>query len=99
MSRLVVLVWLAGCSFTPGIGPAASAASDASAGNEAGAADARQSHDAAAALDAKLFLDAPPASATGSITVTSALLGAGDTNVSTEGTLDWAHWGYTSATS
>lgn len=46
--------------------------------------------------DAKVFRDAPDVK--GSLTVTSASLPAGDTNLTTEGTLDWAHWGYTAAT-
>jgi hypothetical protein len=46
--------------------------------------------------DAKVFLDAPPVS--GSLTVSSAAVASGDTNLTTEGTADWAHWGHASAT-
>jgi len=42
-----------------------------------------------------VFLDAP---VRGSLVVTAATLGDGDTTLSTEGTADWAHWAMTDAT-
>ena len=58
-----------------------------------------------AATDARA-IDAPPDAfvfrdarvVTGSLTVASASVPNGDTNLTAEGTLDWAHWGHASAT-
>ncbi len=45
--------------------------------------------------DAEQFLDA--GAGHGSLTVASSNLPSGDTNLTTEGTLDWAHWGHMGA--
>lgn len=47
-------------------------------------------------IDAKTFHDGP--AATGSLTVTVTTLGSDNLDITAEGTLDWAHWGYLGVT-
>ncbi|HEY1555523.1 MAG TPA: hypothetical protein VGF94_11880 [Kofleriaceae bacterium] len=86
---------LAGCAFQPG---GATSSGDAGHGGGTGSStDATAIRDGAAlAPDAFAYRDAP--AVRGSLAVTAAALSDGDVTLST-GTLDWAHWGMTSATS
>lgn len=63
-------------------------------GNDAG----RDARAIDAPPDAKVWLDGGHISTNGSITVASATVPSGDINLTTEGTLDWAHWAHMSAT-
>jgi hypothetical protein len=47
-------------------------------------------------IDARTLQDAP--AVTSSLAVTVATLGSADLDITTEGMIDWAHWGYQSAT-
>ncbi len=83
-----------GCSFHTNEG-----SSDALGGHTPdGTIDARPI-DAAidARPDAKVFLDAPPVA--GSLVGNVLNFGSGDVNLTTEGTTDWVHWGYSGGTS
>ena len=83
MSRLCLLYVLAmGCSFRTNAQPD-DGAIDARLHPNEGAVDAPR--------DAKVFLDAP---IMGSLTASVLDFGSGDVNLTTEGTIDWTHWGY-----
>ena len=60
-------------------------------GIDAPSIDARPIDAPVTAIDAKVFLDAP---VTGSLTGGVLNFGSGDVSLTTEGTTDWAHWGY-----
>jgi hypothetical protein len=84
--KLFVVVAVAGCSFH--------VAHEASDGRGSGSADAPI---ADAHVDAKVFLDAPAVA--GSLVVTPSVVADGTIDLTAEGTLDWAHWGFSSAAS
>jgi len=91
----MLLVAATGCSFQAKSAQVARV--DGAAGGEPpivedAAVDARTD----APPDAKVFLDAHVV--TGSLSVASATVANGDTNLTAEGTLDWAHWGHASGT-
>jgi hypothetical protein len=52
--------------------------------------------DSGTVIDAKSILDTPAVTSSLAITVTT--LGSTDLDVTAEGTIDWAHWGYLTAT-
>ena len=83
-----------GCSFRTNALSATDAPASPDAASDARAIDARAIDARAidAPPDAKVFLDAPPLM--GSIAGTVIDFGSGDVALTTEGTLDWAHWGY-----
>jgi hypothetical protein len=84
---LASVAWLAGCGFQPN--QSGTAQRDA----PVGSSDGQRPLDATViGDDAKVFMDAPAVA--GSIAVTSTTLGGMDLDLSVEGTLDWAHWGY-----
>ena len=87
---LASVAWLAGCGFQPQAGTARRDAPASSDGPPL--IDATVIGD-----DAKMFLDAP--TITGALSVTSVTLGNMDRDLSAEGTIDWAHWGYVGANS
>jgi hypothetical protein len=76
--RVVLALWIAGCGFQP-----------APAIGDGHAIDSK----ADPLFDAG-FLDAPPATSSLAIMVTT--LGSSDLDLTTEGVIDWAHWGYQS---
>ncbi len=92
MRELVVIALLGACSFTA---PAGSQAIDGS--THGSGDDAKLFLDAKPYEDAKIYEDAAPV--VGSLAVTATLVPDGDLDLSGEGTADWAHWAYTSATS
>lgn len=83
------MVCLSGCAFQPG--PASKHAPDP------GAPDAKTDAPEVAPADAKTFLDG--AIAVGALAGSGVLLGDGDIALTTQGTSDWAHWGYPSGSS
>lgn len=83
-----------GCSFEAHSAQQAMRGDAASGGEAPAVIDAAPTIDAQP--DAKAWTDA--ARVTGSLNVSSSTLAAGDTNLTLEGTADWAHWGHASAT-
>lgn len=81
------MVFVAGCSFEHGKLTGDGAVIDVAnqSGSDARMPDASQDKDATAVA--------------GSISITVATLGSADLNLTTEGTTDWAHWGYVNQSS
>lgn len=95
MRGLVIVVWVvwaAGCGFQPAQQGVAHGDGPPAGSDGPRVVDATVTGD-----DAKVFLDAQPVN--GSLSVTSMTLGAMDLDLSTEGSIDWAHWGYISSNS
>ena len=88
-------VALAGCSFQARNAPSVGGNVDAF-GGEPMVIDAAIDAPPDGVPDAKVYRDAPAVE--GALAVTVANVPNGDTNLTTEGTTDWAHWGYASVT-
>lgn len=95
--RVLAVACLVGCGFRPN--PFQTGAPDAAKAHDAPTADS-SGGGPDAARDASSTApdaapDAPP-TITGSLAVSSMTLGLGDQNLTSDGTADWAHWGYRS---
>ena len=84
--RVLAVGWLSACTFAHGTAPEQRGGSQSP--DDAGGG----SQPVDAARDAKVFLDSP--AVVGSLVVTVQTMGSQDVNLSSEGTADWAHWGY-----
>jgi len=94
----MLLVAATGCSFQAKSAQVARV--DAAVGGEPSIGVAKDAASDARAIDAPpdAFVYRDARVVTGSLSVTSAAVPSGDTDLTAEGTLDWAHWGHASAT-
>jgi hypothetical protein len=91
LAVVVVALAAAGCSFAPQQASGTATIDGASAGG--GGVDARV-HEDAKLHDAPGSIDAAPDAAAGpALTLTTTTLGNGNVDLTSEGTVDWAHWG------